>query len=159
LREAGRAGRPKAEVKKIIMAVGISMTSEKMTPLSDFERCEREIVEAHKDGNDAAGIVARVHPTIEEWRKFVGAEIRRDPALEPNQWINAMARMFAVMALEATSIFPERKMRRFAMTKLVRKMVTMICEVFDGTIKVEGIKTSDQTQEIVTSEGIFWSKW
>jgi hypothetical protein len=159
LREAGRAGRPKAEVKKIIMAVGISMTNEKMTPLSDFERCEREIVEAHKDGNDATGIVARVHPTIEEWRKFVGAEIRRDPALEPDQWINAMACMFAVMALEATSIFPERKMRRFAMTKLVRKMVTMICEVFDGTIKVEGIKTSDQTQEIVTSEGIFWSKW
>jgi hypothetical protein len=34
----------------------------------------------------------------------------------------------------------------------------MICEVFDGKIKVEGIKTSDQTQEIVTSEGIFWSK-
>ena len=135
------------------------MINEEMTPLSDFERREHEVVEAHKDDNDATGIIARVHPTIEEWRKFVGAEIRRDPALELNQWIDAMACMFAVMALEATSIFPERKTRSFVMTKLVRKMVTMICEVFDGTIKVEGVKTSDHTQEIVTSEGSFCPKW
>ena len=88
------------------------MTNEEMTPLSDFARRESEIVESHKDGNDATGIVARAHPTIEEWRKFVGTEIRRDPALEPNQWIDAMACMFAVMALEATSIFPERRRPR-----------------------------------------------
>ena len=135
------------------------MTNEEMTPLSDFARRESEIVESHKDGNDATGIVARAHPTIEEWRKFVGTKIRRDPALEPNQWIDAMACMFSVMALEATSIFPERKMRSFAMTKLIRKMATMICEVFDGTMKVEGVKTNDHTQEIVTSEGIFCPKW
>src|SRR5260370_33432250 len=115
------------------------MTNEEITPLADFARRESEIVESHKDGNDATGIVDRAHPTIEEWRKFVGTEIRRDPALEPNQWIDAMACMFAVMALEATSIFPERKTRSFAMTKLIRKMATMICEVFDGTMKVEDL--------------------
>jgi hypothetical protein len=65
------------------------MTNEEMTPLADFERREQEIVEAHKDGNDAKGIVARLHPTFEEWRKFVSAEIRRDRLLS---LINGSAR-------------------------------------------------------------------
>src|SRR5260221_3369200 len=104
------------------------MTNEEMTPLSDFARRESEIVESHKDGNDATGIVARAHPTIEEWRKFVGSEIRRDPPLEPNQWIDAMACMFSVMALEATTIFPERKLRSFAMPKSIGKMAPMVYE-------------------------------
>src|SRR5260370_41388613 len=106
------------------------MTNEEITPLADFARRESEIVESHKDGNDATGIVARAHPTIEEWRKFVGTAFRRDPALEPNQWIAAMACMFAVMAMEATRIFPERKMGSVAITKLIRKMATMVCDAF-----------------------------
>src|SRR5258708_16665407 len=102
------------------------MHNEEVTRLCDVARRESEIVESHKDGDDAIGIVARAHPTIEEWRKFVDTEIRRDPALEPNQWIDAMACMFAVMALEAPSIFPDRKIRSFSITKLIRTIATII---------------------------------
>jgi hypothetical protein len=68
-----------------------------------------------------------------------------------------MAWTFAMIALEATSIFPERKMRTRAMTKLIKTMLLMICKVLDGSLKVEAVKTTDHTQEIVTSEGIFGS--